>query len=873
MPIKTVILLFFYFYSNVSKAQDGIKGIIKDGKNEPIGFVTIYTKELKKSTNSNLDGTFELQLPKGTHTVFFQSMGYKIQQYSVDVVAGFSKLTVTLSEQAYQLKEVNISNGQTNPAVWIMRKAIAAAPYYRRQVLMYNAKVYVKGSGKLDNIPFVFEKLLKKEGFVEGKFFLTESINEVQFSQPNSFKEKALSIKSTMPSNGAPSPMRMARGSMYNTGNAELISPLSPQAFSVYNFTLEGSFYEDGREVNKIKVTPKRKGKDVLDGSIYIMEGLWCLHSTDLTNRDGDFNARIITTFRPLNEFNYVWMPVTYEIKVSGGMLGFKGSFAYLASVSDYKIRLNPNLNHTWVRQQTKDFQQIPIIMEDAPKPQVVKEVKSKRQQEIEILLAKEKLTNMEMLKLANKMKREAEADALKSPQIATDSSEIIIDSLAFLRDSIFWISNRSVALMEGEISSYKQIDSMGTIAKKDSSAKKSNQKFDFKNILLGGEFKFKQSRHWLKWDGLVKNVFVNTVDGWSNTLQWQLGNVNKQGKEWTLTHNLHIPFERKVLNTFVDFQYWYLPQRVGKIGIEFGSNINDFNINGGASAFINSVMLLLDSRNLVKYYQHDYVMLKHQVELANGLLFKTNLNIANRYQLSNINRYALKENTGSNITSNLPIPFYAMPTHQAMQLINSFSFTPYQRYRLLKGRKENIEGKWPTIEIQSVNGIPNILSSDIDYMRLQVGISERIQPLHWLTINATINHQFFVYNTASFFPDINHQNGNGSPVIVSNPLTTFRHLDYYAQSTTTPITTVHAEVKMKRILIKRLPLLNMTDMKEVVFYNSLIKHSNSNNYHEIGYGLAEIVSALRADIFVGLNGIAYQNWGVRLSFYLKQNK
>lgn len=880
MPLNKILLFCLLFATRLCVAQ-GVKGSVKDAQNEPVGFVTIYNKELKKSTNSNADGTFLLQLPSGNHIVYFQSVGYKTKSVSVTVNDGITQLDVVMDEQAYALKEVNVQNGGTNPAVWIMRKAIAAAPYYRRQVLMYDAKVYLKGSGKIDAIPFVFEKLLQKEGFSEGQTFLIESINEVSFKQPHTYTEKALSIKSSIPSEGAPQPMSMLRGSLYETGNPDLVSPLSPQAFSVYTFTLEGSFYEDGREVNKIKVTPKRKGEDVLRGYIYIMEGLWCLHSTDLTSDGGGFETKIITSFRPINGYDFVWMPVTYDIQAKGGFMGFKGSFRYLASARDYKIKLNPNLDHDWVKKQTKEVVQIVKDDEEvkSTQPKKPEPPKTKRQEDIEKLLAKDELTKMEMLKLATKMRKETESKQEQSLEIKDDSSTMVIDSLATKRDSSFWTENRPVALMTSEEVSYKQFDSIVTKKNeikakeraKDSARHKNDTGFQFTDIIFGTNGNFNKKKNFYEWGGLLtgSEIFVNAVDGWGASFQWKMGSIRDNGKIWTFTNRIRIPFERKAVNTYGDLVYWHNPGILGKITVSGGTYVSDFNTIGGPSMFVNSMMLIFDDRNLMKMYQQDYLKIGFQTELSNGFLWELTEGLYNRYALWNTDRFAKQETPDGKITPNTPVPGYVFPTHQAIIFTNTFTYTPLQRYKINKGRKEYVQGKMPTFQLKATNGVNWQLSSDVDFMKVDLAVTEHIKPLHWLFINARLSHQFFVYNNQSYFPDQNQVVGNQSPFFTGEALPVFRQLDYYQYSNTSSITALNSEFDFKRLLVKRLPFVNMTSIREVIFYNGIYTPEHKT-YQEIGYSVAGILGVLRVDVFAGFKNTTYNNWGVRLNINIQ---
>lgn len=867
MKPNQILYLIYFFFSFSSYAQQGIKGIVSDTKNQPLGFVTIYCKEVKKATNSNEDGSYELTLPTGQHQVYFQSVGYKTAMVAVEVTSGYTKANVVLTEQAYKLKDVNITSEGINPAVWIMRKAISAAPYYRRQVLTYTSKVYIKGSGKVDKIPFLFENRLKKEGIVEGKTLLQESVNEVTFTQPNTYKEKALSVKSSLDVEGMPQPMEMARGSMYYTAGTRVVSPLSPQAFSVYDFKLEGSFYEDGKEVNKIKVTPKRKGQDVYSGYLYIMEGLWCIYGSDLTLTSSNIKSHIITSFRPVAGYDYVWMPVTYDISVSGGMLGFSGSFRYLASVSNYKIKLNPNLDHKWVQQHTKEPIAIPVVKEETEQVKP----KTKRQQDIEALMAKEQLSKFEMFKLANKMKQESEADQQGNLRVDEDSSTMEIDSLAHKRDSAYWMENRTVPLMESEVVSYKQLDSI--VARKDTLSKKDTtrkHKFDPWGLLIGDRYVFNQKKNYLDWSGIGPGgeIFVNTVDGWGATVQWQLGNIRKDAKQWTFTNRIRVPFERAAVNSLVRMEYEYSPLTKGKIAVEGGTYVSDFNGRGGPTPFVNNIMLLIDGRNFLKLYQQEYIKVTHTNELTNGLFWETELSWSHRYKLNNIQRYVTKEGNGK-ITNNEPVLGYNMPTHNATIITNLIRYTPRQRYRYDNGRKYYVEGNLPTFQVSVTNGIPSLLNSSVDFGKISLTVIERIKPLHWLSVNAKITHGFFLYNNSTFFPDLGQFSGNRAPVLTGDPLYVFRQLDYYSSATTNGYTTLHSEFDFKRLLIKRLPLINMTGIREVIFYNGLHVQSQSP-YQEIGYGLETFAGLVRADVFAGYKGTNYNNWGLRVILNLR---
>jgi hypothetical protein len=74
----------------------------------------------------------------------------------------------------------------------------------------------------------------------------------------------------------------------------------------------------------------------------------------------------------------------------------------------------------------------------------------------------------------------------------------------------------------------------------------------------------------------------------------------------------------------------------------------------------------------------------------------------------------------------------------------------------------------------------------------------------------------------------------------------------------------LNAELDFKRLLLKRMPLVNMTGVREVIFYNVLYEPS-AKTYQEIGYSIDQIIGLLRLDVFAGFKNTTYNNWGVRL--------
>jgi hypothetical protein len=141
LRLPYALIAFTCFSFSFEAISQGIKGFVVNSKGEPIPYVSIYAQPAKLGANSNVDGSFLLNLPKGIYEISFSSIDFKPKVIRVEVSDQLSDLKVVLEDQSYQLKEVKIQVNNIDPAVYIMRKAIGAAPYYKRQILKYSAKI------------------------------------------------------------------------------------------------------------------------------------------------------------------------------------------------------------------------------------------------------------------------------------------------------------------------------------------------------------------------------------------------------------------------------------------------------------------------------------------------------------------------------------------------------------------------------------------------------------------------------------------------------------------------------------------------------------------------------------------------------------
>ncbi len=192
---KFIFILFAITFSNQIFGQ-GIKGKVTVSETgEPLAYATIYIKQLETGTSTNLDGDYSFPLGAGKYEVYFQYLGYEAIRKEVTISNQYVELDIVMKPQAMLLGEVEINSKAEDPAYTIIRKAIAKSKFHLMQVDAYNCQVYMKGGGKLNDVPFLFRKALEKEGVDTSTVYLTESVSKVSYERPNTFKEKVISIR------------------------------------------------------------------------------------------------------------------------------------------------------------------------------------------------------------------------------------------------------------------------------------------------------------------------------------------------------------------------------------------------------------------------------------------------------------------------------------------------------------------------------------------------------------------------------------------------------------------------------------------------------------------------------------------------------
>ena len=594
-----LLFLFSLFFFQLVNAQ-GIRGRITNVQGEAIPFATIYIPDLSTGTTSNSDGNYELKLPEGQRKVLFQCLGYQTQTVEPIVGKSFQEINIRLVQQEYQIPEVKVMASGEDPAYYIMRRAIAMAPYYQKQVSKYSCKVYLKGSGNFEKIPFLLEKQMKKEGLKENQPFVMETVSQIDFEQPDRLKQKVLAMRSSGKENNT-SPMGMITNNLYDAEKYGIVSPVGKNALKVYNFFLAGVFEDQGRTINKILVVPKINGKDVFSGFIFIADEFWNIHSADLHLHIPMTDVNVRQFYGEVNK--NTWMPVSLDFDMDFSGFGLKIKYKYVASINEYKTTLNPALDHSFLerlkKQQLAEQRAVETFVAEEQKAQQAA-AKSKEQKRIDALMQKEKLSNRETLKLNRMIENEARRNS--PPEPLEIKSSFQVSQKQENNDSAYWKTLRPIPLTESEKKSFAIKDSFLQVSAKpefQDSLRNSKRKFKAKHLLLGKTYDYsidsihKRERFTIPNLTAPGQLSFNSVDGVRLELPFNYLKADSTGRLLRVSPHMAYAFIREKLDASVSFSRRTNGMTNSWISVSLGTTTTDFNRTSGMSAMDNDIYTL----------------------------------------------------------------------------------------------------------------------------------------------------------------------------------------------------------------------------------------------------------------------------------------
>lgn len=836
-PAHYILLLYVVLLAQLAHAAT-IKGRITDEKNEPLSFVNVFIKGSNTATTCNEQGMYHLKLDAGIYEIGFQFIGYKIHIERIDVSDdGVHELNVSMQPESYALKEVNVQATAEDPAYPIMRQAMAMRKVYLFEPKEYQCNVYLKGMQRLTNVPKRVLLFKVPTDLKPGIVYLSESLSELSYKQPNQVKERMISSK-VSGDNKAFSFNRagaikfnLYENNINSFGLNErgFVSPLASNAFLFYKYKLEGESKENGQTIYKIRLVPIREHDPVFRGHIYIVKDSWRLHSTDLVLNKAaqlEFVDTLYIKQVYAEQQGGVWMPVSQRFIFQLEAFGFRGNGYFVAVYSKYRVNsMYPAAFYS--RQQ----QQIDV---DALVPQVKKVPKARierKKEKLDSSLFSKKHFNNEVLS---------------------------IDRKANKTDDAIWDSIRPVPLTDEERVDYKEKDSVITVHESKpymDSIDRINNRLDWSDVFVSG-YSFERSyyKRSYRLNPIFGIVQYNTVEGWVLNPKLSMTKEYDDNRQYTVTPNLRYGFALQKLYGRIDYSYLSDPVKRTRWHLGSGYFVEQLNGDGPITPFINTVYTLFDERNFLKEYQKTFAYFSWSSHVLNGVKLSSGIEYAQRSPLGNHTSYAINNVKDREFSSNFPLnaelPSTFFSAHKALLFDLAAEFRFAQQYISRPDARYNFRSKYPVLRVAYRKGI-RALGSAVNFDLLSGGVSYDRDFHLWGRSAIDISGGGFVNSRSMYFMDYQHFNGNRT-ILAMPGYPGFQLLDYYAYSTSHAFVEGHFNHHFNGFFINKLPLLRKLKWQEVVTMNYL-STTTSPHYLELGAGIEHIFKLVRVDFFTAL--------------------
>jgi hypothetical protein len=897
--------VFICLFTIEPAISQGIKGKVVDADGQPVAYASIFIRELTRGTTTNSLGLFSLPLPPGEYNIFFRSLGYTEVFRKVTVGDEMIDLQVVMPPQTYMIPEVRVSASGEDPAYRVMRKAIGLANYHLNQVATYDAEIYIKGTAYFHKLPRAIAKRIEVGDVKveEDRAYMLESLNEVTYRAPDKYDMRIIASQNTIPGYVENvNPMDYINASLYQPQIESFVSPLARNAFFYYDFSFEGSFLQGNHMIDKIRVVPRRKSQQLCSGFLYIVEDLWCLHSSDL-----EVNTIAGTLYLEQQYANVImdaWLPVSHKLDMEVQIAGVQADVTYVSSLKYTNTVLNPNLPRSWfepvnapvtsrggsnvdggnvdggnVDGGNVDAGNVDAgNVDDAVAEDSVMSP-SPEQEKIQEILAREELTDRDMTRLTRLMEKETEAANPGSEDLEVKGTEFSIAPNAVVNDSTFWNRVRPVPLTLEEqetISTRDSIYGFGDASlseRRDSLFRARRPGFRTRDLLAGKTFQSKDRKTRITYGGLVDPSMLsfNTVDGWKygQEIGYDYRPTNRTVYRWNLRAGYG--FARKAPDIDLNSSILYAPRIRGKIALRVDYRSMDFNRETGIPSLTNSAYSLLYRENYSKRYENLDVLLEHRMDLATGLVFYASADFQRRRELTNHSDFSFFYRNSKNYTENHPegydpsLPLFDDSNLSGVQI--RLEYTHKYFYRLRNGRKQYFKSDYPTLYAVYRHAFPAGTTGWADYSLIYGGLQHEREVGLLSSLSYKLEYGRFLHTRSLHFSDLKHFKVSPLLFDMQGFQDAFLLMDYYRASTSTSYIEGHARLTSPFLVLKLLPWFSERLWNESVSVGYL-NSGSVQNHIQVGYSLNEIGFLFDIGIYTAIENWKYH--GTALRIYLR---
>ncbi len=795
--IRFFFLLLLLAASASTALAGMVNGYIKDEKGNPVPYASVYVKNGRQGTTSGQNGFFQLSLPEGKYILVAHHVGYAKSEKEITIDGADTRIDFLLVRQQVVLQEVVVKAGAEDPAYEIIRNAIKKRKDHLEELSHFSSEVYTREQLQLRDFPkkFMGQKVDFEDGDTSKKkiLYLSESVARYSVRPPNRTKIEVLSTRVSGSSNSfgfsLPRIVNFYENSIVAEGlNARgFISPISDNALRFYRYKYEGSFVEDGVEVNRIQVIPKRKYEPLFSGHIMITENSWRIHSLQLqllktSQMELLDTLKIEQLYAPFNEG--AWVIRNQVLYPAVKIFGFDafGSAVTVYSKFDLDADFPPKFFDNTVMKYQAGSNKKDNSYWDSVRPLP--------------------LQPDEILDFHRK-----------------DSLEKLRQSPAYL-DSLDRVRNKFsplALLFTGE----------------SISRQKTRSTYNFSPLISAVSF------------NTVEGWVVNPSVSWSHR-----SDSSDYSRATTLQAQARYGFSSRHFYGQLNGSYPLGKKKGGTLHAGFGKNVFQFNNLNPITPLMNSFSSLIWESNYMKLYEAWTAGASYTTALGKGFRVSGGFQFQARSPLDNTTDFSWRNVKDKTYTPNYPAPAgeTPMPKHEASYFTATLSWRPGEKYIEFPDRTIGLGSKYPTLALNLTKAVEGLFGSDVDYFKWRLSIQDEANfklagQLHYRFATGG-----FLQNKAAQIPDYWHPYGN--QVVFATPyLSSFQAMPYYAYSNAAKIWGEgHLEQHFNGMLTNKIPGFRKLNWYLVGGAHAYWT-DGGRHYEELSLGLENIFKIIRTDL------------------------
>jgi Family of unknown function (DUF5686)/CarboxypepD_reg-like domain len=831
----TAIIIFLPCYLFAGN----LKGKVTDEKGARLPYATIYLEGTTIGVNANGNGDFELPVAPGLYKVVCQYVGYKQNTFNVSITGNETiEHNFILKDQSLEIKEVYIHANTEDPAYAIIRSAIKRRKFHLDQVRSFQTSIYLKGVMRSRKMPdkFMGQKVKDETDAVDsagrGVLFLTEE-NADYYTDG----EKEKTIIHSVHESGNESGLGFAQFppvitfyennvNIFGKSNRGFISPISENALFYYRYKLLGQFDEQRHTIYKIQVTQKRNYEPCFNGTIYISDEEWAIHSLNMTlvkesGMDMMDTLKVEQLFLPLHKDT--WVVKSQVLYFTVNLFGFDITASGVTVYNNQKVN-EPIPDSVFAGKITSTYDKT-ANKKDSSYWKVARPIP----------LEKDEKNNFVVKDSLNKRFNDpAHIDSIRRKGNKFKPIGLLTSGYSF-------------------------------------SSKKYRNTYSTNSVLMG-----------LTTENILN---FNIVEGFNVAPKLSWRHFVDTGK--TLYGDLAVRYGFSNTHFNAIARLYYVTRdrsftnRSWTYGLEGGKYVFQYNPENPVLQWYNTYSDLFYRENDLKIYERWDATAYLGRNYGTGLSWYIRTAYQQRLPLQNTTTYSFIKGETGGYKNNAPPYLVSAATawekNDAAVILASVSYKPGYTFIQYPDRKvANSNSSWPRFTIWYSKGIPGVINSVSDFDKWKFSVQDEVRLRLFGNLQYNLVVGGFLNSNYVSIPDLMHLYGNRGIGLASPYLNSFQFAPYYDFSNKERLYgEAHIEYHLKGLLSNKIPLLRQA--RWYLLFGGNVFYATGTNYYteafigidNIGYKLARI---LRIDFVQSWDSHMGQNSGIRFGLNLNGN-